>query len=60
MVKYRVYGTTAMNILSENFLFNSRKTYDSIFLKPDLSNSEYRYITMQVKVPLVLCFSRVM
>ena len=48
-----------MNILSENFLFNSRKTYDSIFLKPDLSNSEYRYITMQVKVPLVLCFSRV-
>ena len=49
-----------MNILSENFLLNSQKTYDSIFFKLDLSNREYQHIAVQVKLPLVLYFSRVM
>ena len=60
IVKYWVYKTTVMNILSENFLLNSQKTYDSIFFKLDLSNREYQYIAVQVKLPLVLYFSRVM
>ena len=40
IVKYRVFGISVMDILSENFFFNSRKTYDSILFKLDLSNSE--------------------
>ena len=48
-----------MNILSENFFFSSRKTYDSIFFKLDLSNSDYQYFAIQVKVTLVLYFSGV-
>ena len=57
IVKYRVYGTTVINILSENFFFNSQK---SIFFKLDLSNNEYKYIAIQVNVLLVLYFSRLM
>ena len=47
-----------MNILSENFFFNSQKTYDSTLFKLDLSNSENQHIGIQVKVPLVFYFSR--
>ena len=53
-VKYRVYRTTVMNILSEKVFLYSRKTYDSIFFKLDLSNKEYQYIAIQMKLPLVL------
>ena len=60
IVKYRVYGKTAMNISSENFFFNSQKIYDSIFFKLDLSNNKYKYIAIQVKVPLIIYFSRLM
>ena len=56
ILKYRVYGTTVMNTLSVNFFFNSWKTYDSIFFKLDLCNSNYQYIAIQVKVYLVYTF----
>ena len=49
-----------MNILSEKAFLYSRKTYDSIFFKLDLSNKEYQCIAIQVKLPSVLYFSRVM
>lgn len=31
LVKYRVYGIAVMNILSENFFFNSQKTYATLY-----------------------------
>ena len=55
IVKYRVYETSVMNILSENFFFNSRKTDILYFL-----NGENQYIEIQLKVPLVFYFSRCM
>ena len=60
IVKYQVYETTVINILSENFFLNSRKTYDSIFFKLDLSTSDFQLIAFQVTVRLVLYFSRLM
>ena len=60
IVKYQVYETTVINILSENFFLNSRKTYDSIFFKLDLSTSDFQLIAIQVTVRLVLYFSRLM
>ena len=60
IVKYQVYETTVINILSENFFLNSRKTYDSIFFKLDLSTSDFQLIPIQVTVRLVLYFSRLM
>ena len=60
IVKYQVYETTVINILSENFFLNSRKTYDSIFFKLDLSTSDLQLIAIQVTVRLVLYFSRLM
>ena len=60
IVKYQVYETTVINILSENFFLNSRKTYDSIFFKLNLSTSDFQLIAIQVTVRLVLYFSRLM
>ena len=60
IVKYQVYETTVINILSENFFLNSRKTYDSIFFKLYLSTSDFQLIAIQVTVRLVLYFSRLM
>ena len=60
IVKYQVYETTVINILSENFFLNSRKTYDSIFFKLDLSTSDFQLIAIQATVRLVLYFSRLM